>query len=545
MSMTLDSIGPKANQGVGIERACSFKNYLCAVFLFCVALTTSTMVADGRYGLTPDGAREINVALNLVDGKGLTTAVASESKPPELRPLVTKPPLYHVAIALLINAGVSPKSAGWSIAQGAFVISVVLLFFLARVGLPLIPAFVIGLLYAMLMSSLKWGVYVKEDTLYVALSIAALLYFVLLRNRSGAQGSWHWLLLGVISAAAILTRYIGITLIAAITALLVYDALSERRFRRIGLYFAGLALVGSPFFIRFLTLWVEGVRPSFSHNAETTWYLIVSGVMNAFQRDFTGRLLIWFEDGSAVDQIVLAISFAVLVALLLWGLKMRRLAPVVLYIGIYLAVLIVQLAGQGHFRSEPRFMLPVEGLLILVFAAFFWWVFRQQKSRKRCYMVISLALLFVGVYINGQWSLFLEFRYPPSASATSSREYCPSPDTIAWVKSHVPPGEVVFASQCGFQLLAESNEYYWLAIPPANKYANSPDYDVRWMERDFVEIKNKTGARWIVLLMGESGDPLGEEPGYGPFVSSLISGSETDQIRMRATYQDGIVYEIK
>ena len=51
-------------------------------------------------------------------------------------------------------------------------------------------------------------------------------------------------------------------------------------------------------------------------------------------------------------------------------------------------------------------------------------------------------------------------------------------------------------------------------------------------------------ARWLVLLKCEIGDPMATDPGYGSFISRLFAGEETASVKLRARFDDGLVYEI-
>lgn len=100
-------------------------------------------------------------------------------------------------------------------------------------------------------------------------------------------------------------------------------------------------------------------------------------------------------------------------------------------------------------------------------------------------------------------------------------------------------------TQCCFQLLAETNDYYWLPIPPADEYSASPRFHERWDEAAFINAMHATGARWIAILLGESGDPLADKPGYGPLVTRLLDCQGTNIIKQAARFSDGIVYSIQ
>lgn len=111
---------------------------------------------------------------------------------------------------------------------------------------------------------------------------------------------------------------------------------------------------------------------------------------------------------------------------------------------------------------------------------------------------------------------------------------------------------VVISTQCGYQMFAEANEYYWLRIPPADQYSTSPEYLERWTEDDLLRVSRVTESDWVVIfrgtggLLGTDGDRLIEKPGYGPFITSLINDSyHNDSLEKIKSFRDGVVYRIK
>lgn len=518
---------------------------LLAVALFCIALGTSVFVADGRYALGHDGARELHTAQNLVNGEGLVDKVIREtSGAPTPHQLVTKPPLYHLSIALLMKMGLPPKLAGWSISQGSFAISAPLLYCLARIALPVFPAFLVGFLFCFQMSGLIWSIYIKEDMLFLSFTYASLLTMGLLRGKVEGFKRWLWVLLGVMTACAVLTRYLGIALAATIAIVLLVDAIKDREhMQNFLLYLAGLAATAFFPLLRFVFLWVQGVGPAFYKGIESTWFTIAAGLISTFQRDFAGRLLVWLYNQSLIDQVILIGSFVILGALLLAAAKRRTLMPISVYIGCYLLFLITKLASNGLPSFEPRYAMPVEGLLILLVTAVVWQGIQMGNKQVRVFLItVSMAALVI--FFSGQFHRFGNFRAFPNGPE-SSREICPSPKTIAWIQENIPPGSVIMGTQCCFQLFAETNAYYWLPIPPADEYSASPRFLERWDEAAFINAMNKTGARWIAILLGKSGDPLADKPGYGPFVTRLLEGQGTNIIKQAARFSDGIVYSIQ
>ena len=515
-----------------------------ALLVALFAFAASVFVADGRPQLGPDGANALHSAQNLAHGEGLSSKIIGAQSTLQPQAVITKPPLYPYTIAALIKLGVAPKAAGWIIAQLSFAFAAGLLYLLARRVLPWGPALLAGALFSMQMSGLRWSMNVHEEWLFIALTFFSLLVFSVLRERGATGLRWGWVLLGVISAAAVLTSYPGVALVMTI-GLLLLAAVARKQLpaQALLLYLFGVAVAGLPPLLRFVSLWAGGLRPSFDEGAQPTWFPIAAGLTSTFQVDFAGRLLFWLYDPTTLAMFAIVGAFVLVAALLFAASRHRNLRPVALYIAIYLLVVVVQLAASGKAAFEPRYALPVEGLLLLLGVALAWRWSQHERRFLRMTSII-LSMLAVAVFVSGQVHKFREFDVFPTG-VKSSREYCPAPQTIAWIKQHIPAGAAVMGTQCTYQLIAESSDYYWLPIPPADEYASSPRYHERWQEADLLRISRSSNAKWIVLLSGDKGDPYADKPGYGEFVGQLLGGSAgTARIKLAARFSDGMVYRI-
>ena len=517
---------------------------LLSILIFFIAFSCSLLVADGRYQLNPHGILEINTAMNFVEGKGFYVSRATEDGLPEFRLDITKPPLYQFLIACLIKAGISGKSAAWMISQGSFVLSAVMLFILARLCMPKVPSLIVGCLFSVLISTQMYGISAKEDALYMAFTFASLLWVTKLRLAKQTNLA-AWLILGLLTAAAILTRYIGISLVAAIFLVLTFDSIFKKSPTKCLYFFCiGIALTGLLPFINFVSSWSKGIRPAFYEPPGTSWYATISGIISSFQRDFAGTLVVWLYDLSIIHLFIVFGFVGILTGILYWFIRLcPKLSAVGIYVFLYLVILTFQLALNGFYPYEHRLSFPIEGLLILIITFLVWSIYKPNMSQTYRIAASFFAISLVGIYLNGQWLRFKE--YDSFSGTASSREYCPSPKAIAWIQSHIPSGEAIFGNQCSYQLLAETNDYFWLTIPPTDEYSSSPRYNVKWKEEDFIRIKQKTGAQWIALLLGQNGDPLIKTPGYGDFVNKLYKGQESSSIKLQAIFSDGLIFKIQ
>ena len=158
---------------------------------------------------------------------------------------------------------------------------------------------------------------------------------------------------------------------------------------------------------------------------------------------------------------------------------------------------------------------------------------------------MAFVFLFIGTYLYSQFKILKNLTVYRRDLGVSG-DYCHAPKTIKWVKDNLPDFSTIISSQCGFQLIAEVNKMYWLPIPPADEYPSSSTYNQRWTENDFLHVNNLTGAKWIVLLRGDKGDPLQQTPGYGLFIEEMFRGKiNSDVIKLVSDLGDGVVYSIE
>lgn len=520
-------------------------DFIVATMFFLLALGASYLAADGRPRLEPDGASAVHVGQNLANGEGLVNRVAGDSSVPLPRPVVTKPPLFPILIAALTKMGVTPKIAGWTIVHLSFAFAAASVYLLARLVLPAAVAALISTFFSVQTSGLLWSITLHEEWLFIALSLAALLILSALRERpQPAHNAW-WGLLGVVSGITLLSSYQGVPLVLTVGAVLFFDGTrNSKAWRCFGSYVLGLVAIGIFPLMRFLILWGAGIKPSFDLGGEPTWLVISAGLIHTLQNDFLGRLLVWLGNASPGHIAVLIGSYAALGLLLVAAARRKALMPVSLYVAVYVLLLILQLGGGGRSSFEARMAVPVEALLLLILTAVLWQLASSNRRLVRT-GALATALLGAALYVNAQYHGFQELAGIGN-TARASREFCPSPQTIAWVKRNIPPGAIILSPQCGCQLLADTSQVYWIAIPPANEYASSPRFHERWSEADFLRVSRATGAKWIVILQGEKGDPLREKPGYGAFVDRLLAGEPgTRQVRQVAKFIDGAVYSIE
>lgn len=511
------------------------RDKLIALVVFALALLWLVLFAGGQPGYTPDGATNLHMAQNLAAGEGLVTKTIESGKTPHPQPTVGKPPLYASSAASLIVLGIPPLYAAWVVSAGAYAAAVALLFILARQALPLWPALLVPVLFAAQVTSTRWGISIHEQSLFVALTFATLWRLTVLGGGPASSAHWgQYALVGTLAALAMITSYQGLPLLLVATVCVLVMAGRGQRFTALLAYAGGLILVAAWPFVRFVLLWTQGIRHPGFNEVGDSYYRMLAGIVSAFQNDVFGRQLVWLYDGLPSDLLIVVGFFSLLLALLVYtAWRWAPWRPLAAFTVLYLVMLVAHL-GQGKAIYEPRYSMPVNGLILLfVIYAFHELICRWKELRIP---VAGFGVLALAVFAYAQIS-----RYPDLLKGHGAM--CPAPQTLAWIKSHIPSGAVIASTQCGYRIKAESIDYYWLPIPPAR------DFTVprRWNEDDFLKMCSQTPSPWIVLFNNANGkplDPFREKPGYGPYVETLFAGHSTTHAELVARTADGLVYQL-
>jgi hypothetical protein len=505
-----------------------------ALLIGLLTLAWLVFLADGRPEMDPDGARALHVAQNIATGEGQIIKYVDLDKGLTSHPDITKPPLYPAVIALFMLAGLSPKLAGWAVTFIGFAAATSFLYLLSRRVVSRAPALLVAGLFATLMTGVRWGINLHEESLFLVLSFAALWLQMGIVPNEGAQVSWRVFYVGILVGLAMLTSYQGLPLLICLGGFTLWFAWQLRSPRVLLAYVGGLTLVGALPLLNFLDIWASGIRPGFD-KGDPTWYIIIAGEVSAWQRAFLGDLYVWLEDGSLSDLIIVGAFYSGLIALLTLSWRNDRLRLLAIYATLYLAMVILQLGGGGKPYFETRYNMPVETVIVLMAVALAGgWLKKVPQSGLR-------ALAVIGMFVLTGYG-YAQFNRYQEMMAGRKGEFCPAPESIAWIKQHIPVGSVILGSQCTYQLFAETNAYNWLAIPPARSEETPPP---RWSEQDMLNAAQRVGSQWVVLITGEQPEPLLSKPGYGPFVEGLFTGQGSDRVHLEARLKDGLIYRIR
>ena len=208
------------------------------LLLAVLALASVALVLAGTRdgpGTTPDGVSYLGAATNLADGRGLTGPFVTAIDPftPAQAaafdgevPFIQWPPLYPLALGVPAVAGAEPtEAARWVSALGLAATVALTGWAAARLsrpggaaggwGIPLASAAAAAGLVLVQPYLALLSVLVASELLYLPLALAALWC----ATRRLAGGSTRWLVAAMaLGGAATLTRFIGLSVVAAVVA---------------------------------------------------------------------------------------------------------------------------------------------------------------------------------------------------------------------------------------------------------------------------------------------------------------------------------------
>lgn len=175
----------------------------CALFIIGMGLTFQAPWVDW------DASDYINVAENIVDGRGIVSGWESDNIH-AFWPLTVWPPFYPILIAALMEMGFSSVSAAMWVPILSFAGIVVISFFFGRdLGSPLIGY--LSALCCLSMSSLwemtRWAM---TEMPYIFFSLLGL---YLLLKYGNTRNNWLLVLSALFCGFGAITRYMGVTLI--------------------------------------------------------------------------------------------------------------------------------------------------------------------------------------------------------------------------------------------------------------------------------------------------------------------------------------------
>jgi 4-amino-4-deoxy-L-arabinose transferase-like glycosyltransferase len=438
------------------------RRWWLAVIFLAIAGADLVLVSTARYGagLSPDSVAYLDVARNLVSGKGFVFWTGE--------PLTMWPPLYPVLLAsATFLTGLDPAALARLVNAALFAVVILLSAGLFRKNLGHSTAYSLLGACAVLLSIPLSEVYAMawSDCLFIPL---VLLYAV------SAQRYWHdkdgaaFAMMAVSAGLALLTRYAGVAIVLAggLTILLAPQSGLRTRVRRAS-SFAALALLPVGIWLAcnqraWETLLRYEAAPGVRHPG---------GFLAAFAGNILscgGTLVSWYIPRQPVwlAWSLLAATGAALAALAAFPAGRRRLvnsvkslllrdSPLVLLFFLYVLTTVSSLSAK-HFRCEPRYAAPLFVIFTLVLLRLAGEVLGQVRHLPRILSgripVLLLALWLFFPLISVARSTATRFK---NGAGGYNRRSCRESRAIAYARQALSANDAVYVYSNGPDVLRE------------------------------------------------------------------------------------------
>jgi hypothetical protein len=320
------------------------------------------MLATSRYGagLSPDSAIYLAAARHWMAGRGVLDLSG--------RPLVLQPPLYPVALAL---AATTMRTDPLAIAGGMNAILFGLIVYLAGLvffqqcaGSPVLAilgTFLVGLSKPLFeMAVMAWS-----EPLFIALVVA---WLALNARFMGRPTNLGVVALAVVTAAACLTRYVGVALLFC--GVITVGSSARRAGRSPAAFVTGyVCLSATP-----LALWL--LRNHHLTGTLAGPRAVASAGLGANALLALRTIVGWYAPGDAgilPKLLVVALALAILAALLIaWNTQASKTAraalifPAGIVVLVYLAALVILASRNAIDSIDDRLLSPVSVPLTLI-----------------------------------------------------------------------------------------------------------------------------------------------------------------------------------
>ncbi len=486
--------------------------------------------------LTPDSLNYIDVAENLLAGRGLVQDAVGygEGRFPTRfqipQPMGVHGPLYPLAIAGLGKLGVAPRDAAFYIPAAGFLGIVLLAWVLMRrlydgeTGL-----------WAVLLLSVSFPLREMATTAWsepLALSML-LVSLLLLLPPPTRPGTPRLLLAGLFAGLAFATRYPLVVAVLFGGLLLLRRDGAKPNLRRLVGYGLGFSAVAGPIVVRNLVntgLLTGAVRnPSTVGFADNLWdgVRILFGEYLASRRAHPGAELPQ-EVAATVLLLLLAVRLTRRHAFTRLFISNGRIVLLLWAVG-FSAYLIVQRSVTHFDYLHPRLLSPAHLFLTLLAAV----ALREILPIGRGWVaaLVTVAALSQSVPLARRIATTPRTPRRPQAYLTARHR---------WLARHTTPDDLIIGMRC--------LDVPFLLGRPCLYFSSYPEM-LHVTYQDICQVARQACPRYRELILSLEGDGTDGERGaeaFGPFIDDLSRGrlAPYPAIELRARVENGSFFRI-
>lgn len=515
---------------------------LFLLLVIILTLVVSHLTNHGRFGLSPDSCDYINRALNFAHGNGIVGDGWNPSLEQLKHPSTSQPPLYSILIAGLYKLGISGKVAAWSISYGAMLGCIALVYLLARRLDGLRTALWAGFFAATTVSFLNKGFWAWTETSFTFLILLALFFYprpVCSADKPKTYSFRAFLPSAVFLILSVYVRYIGLFAILPFLLTLLTATYFRRIRLKIPVYFCLLIMVGLlPLFLRNVYLTGHPLGEERAAASETFWMNLstaANGIMGVFLGGLS-RWPIWLNPGPAHAYMSFIVLFLLSLIYVVSLFQKNRLS---LILGLILITIwsTVILRSVQHFDPLDshgcRLLSQIFPLIAILLAVFVRFLERALVSanRSRFIRIVTSLLIASGF-------LMLQMAYSQGLAADYARTGIQSaPETLAAVKTWIPPQSRLFVNNNAIQIKAEYPDYPLYFLPEIS--ANRPEGMNR---QNFRKLMDPARQYWLVFCWHPE-IPIARQANYGPYLRELLQKGGNTEFTLVGQYRDGIIFK--
>ncbi len=429
---------------------------LLAIGSYFLALNT----AHRTRVLTFDSIVYLDTARQVAAGRGLTTRILRPNDT-AVEPAQTQwPPLYSLTVAPLIASGVDPVTAGRVVSAAAFGLVVLLvglwLWRTAGLGAGLGGSALLGTIPAVTgVAAAVWS-----DALYTVF-VTALAW--LGASLAARPGRLRWFIVGIIVGAAVLTKYLGLTLFGIVALLLLAELRRRGNARETArhalLALVGVALVVVPLIVRNLATH-RPLGGAVRHASSQSFPTVATDTIQTIGKD---ALASW--------PLMTLVGLVVVGALITWRRRPRLndgrdaltapLGSSVVVVGAFLLGLILARSVVDTDPIYSRFVAPVFPALVVALVLLAYRGLRIFHRSAPVFAMTLLAAVSVGLAVKS---------YDFGAGTYSE----PETARIAWIREQTTPRDLLVGDHAPEYTLFLGRTSLYLA---GDQYADrlSPD----------------------------------------------------------------------
>lgn len=450
-----------------VERFQARYFYLLFCFAcFFIALILGLLITQSGSGISSDSVRYISTGENVYYGNGFYWGYSDGP----LYIYTNAGPLYPLLIAAFMHLGLDAEQAARLIPILCFAFLMFPLFFLGK-SLNGVFTGYIACLICLVFTPLLWVTsYAWTEMPYIFFSVLAILFLTKFSESDNTNNKVLYAS-GFFTSLAILTRYIGVTLLFA--GLIVIVLKSKSQLKKMVYWislFGGISSLPQIIWMyRNLTLTshLSGYRGGVWGGCPMGLLTIVNRAVGTILNDFFLAPLSRLFYDTYIGLAIIVTSFISLVVLAkIYPAKrmvlleyLRKNHVVFLYIFVYLITLIIIRSLMVRCGINTRYTTPVYPFLILVVISFALFAYKQIKKPSLKPALVLIITIFCVCFFVLQAGNSINFYHDAKDGQGYNSPSWRNNQGIGWIESNVPDNATVysdFADAIRFRLKRQS-----------------------------------------------------------------------------------------